>query len=151
MHAPSVADWLSGSRARPFQTDPLPFARHCRTGNLSPKTTQTYTESAGRLAEYLAAQGMPSDIGAIRREHIESFITDQLGRHKATTAHNRYRGVQAFFRWALDEGLVKDSPMARMRPPRLPEAPPPVLREWSCPDRGLRCPPRLAIEVRRKR
>jgi site-specific recombinase XerD len=112
-----------------LQRDILSFARHCRAGNLSPKTTQTYTESALRLAEYLAEQGMPSDISAIRREHIESFITDQLDRHKPTTAHNRYRGVQAFFRWALDEGLVKDSPMARMRPPRLPEAPPPILRE----------------------
>jgi hypothetical protein len=128
-HMPKAPDSAPNLTPSALQRDILSFARHCRAGNLSPKTAQTYTESARRLAEYLAEQGMPSDIGAIRREHIESFITDQLGRHKATTAHNRYRGVQAFFRWALDEGLVKDSPMARMRPPRLPEAPPPILRE----------------------
>ncbi len=112
-----------------LEADVTSFTRHCRAGNLSPKTIGTYTESTRRLATFLEAQGMPEDVAAIRREHIESFIADQLVRHKATTAHNRFRGVQAFFRWALEEGLVKESPMARMKPPRLPEAPPPILRE----------------------
>ena len=115
--------------ASSFHRDIASFAHHCRAGNLSLRTTQTYTESARRLADYLVAAGMPTRIEDIRREHIESVIEDQLGRHKPTTAHNRYRGVQAFFRWAVDEGLVLESPMARMRPPRLPEAPPPILRE----------------------
>lgn len=105
------------------------FARHCRAVNLSPKTIETYTEAARLLAEFLAATGMPTDVSSIRREHVEAFIADQLERFKPTTAHNRYRGCQAFFRWALDEGLIKESPMARMRPPRLPEAPPAILRE----------------------
>ena len=101
--------------ASSFEQDIASFARHCRAGNLSPRTTQTYTESARRLAAYLDAQGMPTRVEAIRREHIESFVEDQLRQHKPTTAHNRYRGVQAFFRWALDEGLVEESPMAKMR------------------------------------
>jgi site-specific recombinase XerD len=112
-----------------MEQDIASFAWHCRAGNLSPRTTQTYTESTRRLAGYLEVQGMPTRVEDIRRQHIESFIEDQLGRHKPTTAHNRYRGVQAFFRWAVDEGLVEESPMAKMRPPRLPEAPPPILRE----------------------
>jgi site-specific recombinase XerD len=82
-----------------------------------------------RLAAFLANHGMPTELSEIRREHFESFIADQLDHFKATTAHNRYRGCQAFFRWAVDEGLVKESPMARTKPPRLPEAPPAILRE----------------------
>ena len=109
--------------------DVASFARHCRAANLSVRTTETYTDSARRLALYLAAQGMPSELGAIRREHVEAFIADLLDRFKATTAHNRYRGCQAFFRWALDEDLIRESPMARMKPPRLPEAPPAILRD----------------------
>jgi site-specific recombinase XerD len=105
------------------------FGRHCRAANLSPRTIETYTEAATQLALFLATQSMPSEVDAIRREHVESFIADQLERFKPGTAHNRYRGCQAFFRWALDEGLVKESPMARMKPPRLPEAPPAILRE----------------------
>jgi site-specific recombinase XerD len=105
------------------------FARHCRAANLSPRTIETYTEAATQLALFLAASGMPTDVDAIRREHVEAFISDQLDRFKPGTAHNRYRGCQAFFRWVLDEGLVKESPMARMKPPRLPEAPPAIMRE----------------------
>jgi site-specific recombinase XerD len=105
------------------------FARHCRAGNLSPKTIETYTDAASRLLLFLEANGMPVELDQIHREHVEAFISDQLERFKPTTAHNRYRGCQAFYRWALDEDLVKESPMARMRPPRLPEAPPAILRE----------------------
>lgn len=86
-------------------------------------------DAALRLAAFLANHGMPTELSEIRREHFESFIADQLDHFKATTAHNRYRGCQAFFRWALDEGLVKESPMARTKPPRLPEEPPAILRE----------------------
>ena len=86
-------------------------------------------DAALRLAAFLANHGMPTDLSEIRREHFESFIADQLDHFKATTAHNRYRGCQAFFRWAVDEGLVKESPMARTKPPRLPEEPPAILRE----------------------
>jgi len=86
-------------------------------------------DAALRLAAFLANHGMPTELSEIRREHFESFIADQLDHFKATTAHNRYRGCQAFFRWAVDEGLVKESPMARTKPPRLPEAPPAILRE----------------------
>jgi site-specific recombinase XerD len=109
--------------------DVASFGRHCRAGNLSPRTTETYMDAALRLAAFLANHGMPTELSEIRREHFESFIADQLDHFKATTAHNRYRGCQAFFRWALDEGLVKESPMARTKPPRLPEEPPAILRE----------------------
>ena len=109
--------------------DVASFGRHCRAGNLSPRTTETYMDATLRLAAFLANHGMPTELSEIRREHFESFIADQLDHFKATTAHNRYRGCQAFFRWAVDEGLVKESPMARTKPPRLPEAPPAILRE----------------------
>lgn len=72
---------------------------------------------------------MPTDVAAIRREHVEAFIADLLERRAPATAHNRFRGCQAFFAWLLEEGEVKASPMARMKPPRLPEAPVPVLRD----------------------
>ncbi len=109
--------------------DVASFGRHCRAGNLSPRTIETYTDSARQFVAYLAEHELPQDLSALRREHVEAFIASQLERFKPATAHNRYRGVQAFFRWALDEGLVAESPMARMKPPRLPEAPPAILRE----------------------
>jgi site-specific recombinase XerD len=105
------------------------FERHLKAENLSPRTIQTYAESARQLAIYLAEQGTPQDVANIRREHIETFIACLLERWKPATANNRFRGLQAFFRWLADEGEIKSSPMERMKPPRVPEEPPDVLTE----------------------
>ena len=72
---------------------------------------------------------MPLYVAAITREHVESFVTDLLDHWKPATANNRYRGLQSFFKWAVEEGEVKESPMVHMKPPRIPENPPSVLRE----------------------
>jgi integrase/recombinase XerC len=66
--------------------------------------------------------------GELRREHIQEFIADQLARWKPATAHNRYRGLHAFFKWAVAEGDLEVSPMDGMRPPQLPEQPVGVVR-----------------------
>jgi site-specific recombinase XerD len=72
---------------------------------------------------------MPTSSPAINREDIEAFITDLLDLWKPTTAHNRYRTLGSFFRWLVDEGEIRTSPVDRMKAPRPPETPPPVLRE----------------------
>jgi site-specific recombinase XerD len=64
---------------------------------------------------------------AIKREHVELFIADQLDRWKPATANNRYRGLQAFFKWAVAEEELDANPMTGMEPPKIPEEPPPVL------------------------
>lgn len=105
------------------------WRRSLAARRVSPRTIATYTTSAAQLETYLAAAGMPTRVGAIRREHVEAFIADLLSHKAPATAHNRFRGCQAFFAWLLEEGEITTSPMVHMRPPRLPEAPPPVLRE----------------------
>lgn len=72
---------------------------------------------------------MPLDVAHIRREHVESFVLDLLTRWKPATAHNRYRGVRAFFSYLLEEEVIARHPMERMKPPAIPEQPVPVLRE----------------------
>lgn len=111
--APLVASWRRSLAAR----------------RVSPATVATYSSAALLLADFLEANGMPTDVDKIRREHVEAFVSDLLDRKAPATAHNRFRGVQAFFTWTLEEGEVKTSPMAKMKPPRLPEAPVPVLRD----------------------
>jgi site-specific recombinase XerD len=86
-------------------------------------------ESARQLAWFLGERGMPLDVANMTREHVEAFITDLLERWKPATANNRYRGLQSFFRWLVEEGEISESPMVHMKPPRVPENPPDVLRE----------------------
>ena len=103
------------------------FARHLRAGNRSPKTVKTYMESVGLFDRFLAERGMPRQASAIRREHVEAFIEDVLARYKPATAVVRFKGCQAFFKWALEEGEITESPMAKMKPPKVPLDPPAVL------------------------
>src|SRR5438067_12155083 len=105
------------------------FGRHLRAGNKSARTIQSYTESGLQLERFLAERGMPTEVAHIRREHVEAFLEDLLGRHKPATAAVRFRSLQQLFRWLADEGEIQASPMVRMHPPKIPEAPPPVLSE----------------------
>lgn len=106
------------------------FRRFLRANNRAPKTIRTYEEAVLRFAAFLAERGMPQDVRAIRREHIEAFIAHLLDTQKPTTAANRFRSLQAFWRFAtLDGEIVKESPMARMAPPKIPLQEVPVLKE----------------------
>ena len=115
--------------ARRLEREIASFARHLRAANLSPKTIGTYLESTGQFAQFVAATGRPATLDALRREDLEAFIEDLLGRYSPATARNRYAGLQTFFRWAIEEELIDASPMARMRPPKVPEQAPAILRE----------------------
>jgi site-specific recombinase XerD len=105
------------------------FARSIRAENLSPNTETAYLQAVARFADFLHDKGMPQDVAHIKREYIEAFIEDRLAHFKPATANHSYRGLRRFFQWLLEEGEIKESPMARMKPPRIPENPPPVLTE----------------------
>jgi site-specific recombinase XerD len=105
------------------------FVPHLRAANRSPNTIRSYVEAVEKLDAFLESHGMPRLVANIRREHVEAFINDQLARLRPASAANRYRSVQQFFRWLVDEGEIKESPMARMSPPTLPQQPPPILCE----------------------
>jgi site-specific recombinase XerD len=105
----------------------LSWARSLRATNRSPKTLTTYVGAANQLIAFLAAAGMPTDAAKVRREHVEAFIEDVLSRCRPATASNRYRALARFFAYLLEEGEVTESPMARMKPPHVPDEPVPVL------------------------
>jgi site-specific recombinase XerD len=104
------------------------FRRTLEAENKSPRTIEAYTDAVRLLATYCQARSQPILAGELEREHIQDFIADQLARWKPATAHNRYRGLHAFFKWAVAEGDLAGSPMDGMRPPQLPEQPVGVVR-----------------------
>jgi site-specific recombinase XerC len=104
------------------------FRRTLEAENKSPRTIEAYTDAVRFLALYCEAHGKPLLARQLRREHLQEFIADQLARWKPATAHNRYRGLHAFFKWAVAEGDLQASPMDGMRPPQLPEQPVDVVR-----------------------
>lgn len=94
----------------------------------SRNTQAVYTLALRYLDEFLAERGMPRTLAAIRREHIEAWLAAvrDAGRAPATVSVY-YRSLQPFWRWAIEEGFLRDSPMANMHPPIVPEQPVPVL------------------------
>lgn len=102
---------------------------HLEASNLSPRTIRAYTDDAAMFARFLTSRGMPTAVGSIRREHVEAFIAAELERTAPASAATRYRSLQQLFKWLEDEGEIAGSPMARMRPPKIPEKPVPVLAD----------------------
>ena len=103
------------------------WRRSLLAANKSQRTVETYLDAHRRFGEYLASQGMPQDVKRIDRAAVELFISDQLARYSPATANNRYRALQQWFGWLVEEDEITKSPMEHMKPPKVPLAPPPVL------------------------
>jgi site-specific recombinase XerD len=103
------------------------FERYLRAANRSPRTIEKYVLAARQLARFLATEGLPTDVAAIRRRDVEAYIAYLLERWKPGTALTRYQDLNVLFRWLVDEEEIDVSPMAKMTPPMLPEVPVPVL------------------------
>jgi site-specific recombinase XerD len=103
------------------------YERSLLAANRSPATIAVYISGVRQFGAFLHQRGMPLTVAAITREHVEEFINHVLRRWTPATAAIRFRGVQSFFRWAVEEGEIKESPMARMKPPTVPEPSTPML------------------------
>jgi site-specific recombinase XerD len=114
------------ARAPPSPQPKLP--PHSGSREQEPPDRRGLHHAVRFLAHYCEAHGKPLFARQLRREHIQDFIADQLARWKPATAHNRYRSLHAFFKWAVAEGDLYASPMDGMKPPNLPEQPVGVIR-----------------------
>jgi site-specific recombinase XerD len=103
------------------------FELSLRATHKAPNTIKSYLASVVLLDDYLASKGMPRAVENIRREHVESFQSDQLERLRPASAGVRHRSLKVFFRWLVEEGQIKTSPMANIKPPTIPVEPPPIL------------------------
>lgn len=106
------------------------WRRHLRAQNRTDETVSTYVAALERLTTFLENEGESLEIGDIKKRHVESFIGHlfEQGRKPAGVA-NRFRSLQQFFRWAVEEGEIEKSPMNGMKVPTIPETPPEVLTD----------------------
>jgi site-specific recombinase XerD len=102
------------------------FERSLRARRRAAKTITAYTDAAHRFARWAEANGQPTTVEAVERRHVEAWIIDQLEAHSPSTAAGRYRYLQQFWRWVVEEGERAGSPMEGMSPPTIPERPVPV-------------------------
>ena len=96
---------------------------HLRARNVAPSTIASYQAVGANLLRFLHDKGMPTAAGRVTRDHLEAFLADLVDRVAPATCAKHYRSLQQLFRWLVEDGEITDSPMARMRPPQVPEQP----------------------------
>jgi site-specific recombinase XerD len=102
---------------------------HLKSEGRAERTISTYLNALRRLDDFLADRGMPRELRAIRREHLEAWIADMLQRNQAGTVSIAFRAVRPFFRWLVDEDEIERNPMDKMKAPAPPLNPPSVLND----------------------
>jgi site-specific recombinase XerD len=105
------------------------FERSLLAANRSPATIRIYLTSVQQFDAFLAERGMPRVAAHLTREHIEEYLLDVLRRSKPSSAETRYRGLKQFFKWLVEDGELREDPMARVKRPAVPETPPPMLSD----------------------
>lgn len=106
------------------------WRQHLRAKNRSHATITSYLNVGQSLADFLAANDLPTAVDQITREHIEAYLVAMIEAGKAaTTVAKHYRSLQQFWKWLVDDGEIPTSPMARMSPPHVPEQPVPVFSD----------------------
>jgi site-specific recombinase XerD len=100
--------------------------------NRSPATVTAYMAGVEALRAFLMARGMPTAVDSVAREHIEAAYAAWLAAgYAAASVKNRHDGIRQFFAWCEEEGEVPEgrNPMRHVKPPRVPQNPPDILRE----------------------
>jgi site-specific recombinase XerD len=108
------------------------FERHLRAENRSDQTVATYL-IALRQAEAFLTGARGTTLAAAGRADLEAYLSDLLSRRAPATAATYYKVLKLLYQWLEDEDEIPTSPMAKMRPPSVPDRPVPVI-----PDDGLR-------------
>jgi integrase/recombinase XerC len=96
------------------------WMRSLRARNVSVATQTTYRAAAAQLTRFLAV-GDITTAAQVDRAAVEDWIGSLLETRSAATANNRYRAVQQWFAWMVEEDELPVSPLAKMRPPQVPE------------------------------
>lgn len=93
------------------------FERRLRSLNRAVQTIKHYRQAALLLRDFQLAHDRPDDVNAVTQADVEEFMIDQLAKHAPATAAIRYRSLQQFARYLVEEGIIAVSFMAGMSPP----------------------------------
>jgi integrase/recombinase XerC len=128
---------LTGGLSRTWAGYLRDWDRSLRSGNYPETTRYNYLFAAAQAARYLGeyspdpdADAAANDPAEVTRAHVEAFQAWMVETRSASTALNKYKCLQQFFRWLQgDEQAIDRNPMERVRPPKTPTKLVPVLRE----------------------
>ena len=97
------------------------FLDDLRSQNLSEKTCEVYSEAVNQLEEFLVWRREGETPDDVTTDNVRAFITHLLETKSSATANNRYRALNRFFGWLLEQEYITSHPMAKMKPPKMEE------------------------------
>lgn len=130
-------DRLTSGLPRTWATLLRDWDRTLRSGNYPSTTRYNYILAASQLARYLNDSCMDGDIadaaehpGYVGKAHVESFQAWMIETRSASTAVNKHKGLQQFFKWLKESAEEIDrSPMDRIKQPKTDIKLIPVIRD----------------------
>jgi site-specific recombinase XerD len=122
---------------RPWGNFLRDWDRSLRSGNYPQTTRYNYVLAASQLARYLSglsseleAEDAAGDPTEVRKEHVEAFQAWMIETRSASTALNKHKCLQQFFKWLmLDEEEIDRTPMERVKQPRTGKKLIPIIRD----------------------
>lgn len=100
------------------------FARSQKAEARSPHTIHLYRQCILRLARYLN-----DDTNRLTRRELTDFLAYRTETVAPATVWTDWKCQRVFIRWLVEEDELPSDPMAKMKPPRQPIVPVPVLTE----------------------
>lgn len=97
------------------------FLIFCKVEGFTPKTIKNYRSFIKPFIDHCRNELGIEDTSALLPIHIRSYLLTFKDRVKPYTFHDYFRAIKRFFNWLVDEGVLSVSPMANMKPPRIPK------------------------------
>ncbi|MEU7909310.1 tyrosine-type recombinase/integrase [Actinoplanes sp. NPDC049118] len=108
--------------------------RTLRGGNYPETTRYNYLLAAAQLNRYLLDHAGQLDAGSasedpveVERGHVEEFQAWMVRTRSASTALNKHKSLQQFFKWLVEEEDLERSPLDRVRQPKTEQRLIPIL------------------------
>ena len=96
------------------------FLYTCKSEGLSIYTIRDYNDKVGQFVSFCIQNGL-KDPQAITANHIRCFLVLKQETCKPHSIADFYRCIKRFFNFLLQEKNIEATPMASMRPPKVPE------------------------------
>lgn len=108
--------------------------RTLRAGNYPETTRYNYLLAGAQLGRYLidnanelSAGEAAEDPTEVERGHVEEFQAWMVATRSASTALNKHKGLQQFFKWLIEEEDLERSPLDRVKQPKTAQTLIPIL------------------------
>ena len=89
-------------------------------GGRKPRTLFIYEDSIRKLSDFAQNLGLPGLV-TMDRKVVRHWLTSLYQQaNKPATVSIRYRSLNRFFRWCVEEDERADNPMNHVEPPRIP-------------------------------